>query len=64
MAAIPAPMEGVQITPVAPPSPRGEDVDMHEEGRGASPALPDDASQTLYISNLNESIKLPGMSYS
>jgi len=54
-------MEGVQVTPAAPPSPRGEDVDMQEDGRGASPALPDDASQTLYISNLNESIKLPVM---
>ncbi len=54
-------MEGVQATPADLAPLRMEEVVMQEEGQSASPTVPQDASETLYISNLNESIKLPGM---
>jgi hypothetical protein len=68
-AAAPAPSSGLQATenPQLPAEGSNTTVPTGslEEGKDAEPVdkIPDDATETVYLNNLNEKVKLPGRSY-
>lgn len=63
-------MADIAAPPVAPnaaqgvivaPAPVPGAIDVQPDGAPAPPAEPEVASETLYIQNLNEKIRIPGM---